>query len=70
MSKLRRYSPEYNRELAALVRQSQSSCRQIALQVGVDLNTLTRPVGGADPGGGTASPAAIGWPTSGASCRG
>ena len=29
MSKRKRYSPEYKRELVELVRRSQSSCRQI-----------------------------------------
>ena len=35
MSKRKRHSPEYKRELVELVRRSQSSCRQIALEVGV-----------------------------------
>ena len=30
MSKRKRYSPEYKRELVELVRRSQLSCRQIA----------------------------------------
>ena len=34
MTKRKRYGPEYKRELVELVRQSQSSCRQIALEVG------------------------------------
>jgi len=42
MSKRKRYSPEYKRELVELVRRSQSSCRQIALEVGVNPNMLTR----------------------------
>ena len=42
MSKRKRYSPEYKRELVELVRRSQSSCRQIALEVEVNPNMLTR----------------------------
>jgi len=34
MTKRKRCSPEYKRELVELVRQSLSSCRQIALEVG------------------------------------
>ena len=56
MSKRKRYSPEYKRELIELVRRSQSSCRQIALEVGVNPNMLTRWVGEADAGGGKAFP--------------
>ncbi len=60
MSKRKRYSPEYKREIVELVRRSQSSCRQIALEVGLNRNLLTRWVreakaagGKAFPGGGT-----------------
>ena len=56
MSKRKRYSPEYKRELVELVRRSQSSCRQIALEVGVNPNMLTRWVREADAGGGKAFP--------------
>jgi transposase len=56
MSKRKRYSPEYKRELVELVRRSQSSCRQIALEVGVNPNTLTRWVRESDAGGGKAFP--------------
>lgn len=35
MSKRKHYSPEYKRELVELARRSQSSCRQIALEVGI-----------------------------------
>ena len=52
MSKRKRYSPEYKRELIELVRRSQSSCRQIALEVGVNPNMLTRWVREASAGGG------------------
>ena len=52
MSKRKRYSPEYKRELVELVRRSQSSCRKIALEVGVNPNMLTRWVREADAGGG------------------
>ena len=56
MSKRKRYSPEYKQELVELVRRSQSSCRQIALEVGVNPNMLTRWVREADAGGGKAFP--------------
>ena len=56
MSKRKRYSPEYKRELVELVRRSQASCRQIALEVGVNPNMLTRWVREADAGGGKAFP--------------
>jgi transposase len=56
MSKRKRYSPEYKRELIELVRRSQSSCRQIALEVGVNPNMLTRWVREASTGGGKAFP--------------
>jgi transposase len=59
MSKRKRYSPEYTRELVELVRRSQSSCRQIALEVGVNPNMLTRWVREADAGGGKAFPGGI-----------
>jgi transposase len=56
MSKRKRYSPDYKRERVELVRQSKSSCRQIALEVGVNPNMLTRWVREADSGGGKAFP--------------
>jgi transposase len=56
MSKRKRYSPEYKRELVELVRRSQSSCRKIALEVGVNPNMLTRWVREAGAGGGKAFP--------------
>lgn len=56
MSKRKHYSPEYKRELVELVRRSQSSCRQIALEVGVNPNMLTRWVREASAGGGKAFP--------------
>ena len=56
MSKRKRFSPEYKRELVELVRRSQSSCRQIALEVGINPNLLTRWVREADAGGGKAFP--------------
>lgn len=56
MSKRKRYSPEYKRELIELVRRSQSSCRKIALEVGVNPNMLTRWVREASAGGGKAFP--------------
>ncbi len=42
MSKRKRYSPEFKRELVDVVRRSQSSCRQVALEVGVNPNQLSR----------------------------
>jgi transposase len=56
VSKRKRYSPEYKQELAELARRSRSSCRQIALEVGVNPNMLTRWVREADAGGGKAFP--------------
>ena len=56
MLKRKRYSPEYKREIVELVRRSQSSCRQIALEVGVNPNMLTRWVREAHSGGGKAFP--------------
>jgi transposase len=56
MSKRKSYSPEYKRELVELVRRSGSSCRQIALEVGVNPNLLTRWVREAEAGGGKAFP--------------
>ena len=56
MSKRKRYSPEYKQELVDLVRRSQSSGRQIALEVGINPNMLTRWVREANAGGGKAFP--------------
>ena len=56
MSKRKRYSPEYKREIVELVRRSRSSCRQIALEFGLNPNMLTRWVREADAGGGKAFP--------------
>lgn len=56
MSKRKRYSPEYKRELVELVRSSQSSCRKVALEVGVNPNQLTRWVREAAAEGGKAFP--------------
>ena len=60
MSMRKRFSPEYKREIVDLVRRSKSSCRQVALEVGINPNMLTRWVREADsvgtkafPGGGT-----------------
>ena len=51
MSKRKRYSPEYKREIVELVWRSKSSCRQIALEVDLNPNMLTRWVREADGGG-------------------
>ena len=56
MSKRKRYSPDYKREIVELVRRSKSSTRQIALEVGINPNMLTRWVREADAGGGKAFP--------------
>lgn len=60
MSKRKRYSPEYKREVVELVRRSKTSSRQVALEVGINPNMLTRWVREAEaegdkafPGGGT-----------------
>ena len=42
MSKRRRYSAEFKREALALTRQSDVSCRQIAKEIGINPNMLTR----------------------------
>lgn len=56
MSKRKRYSAEYKREIVELVRRSKSSCRQVALEVGINPNMLTRWIREADAGGGKAFP--------------
>jgi transposase len=56
MSKRKHYSPEYKRELVELVRRTQSSCRKVALEVGVNPNMLTRWVREAEAGGSKAFP--------------
>ena len=56
MSKRKRYIPEYKHELVELVRRSKSSCRKIALEVGVTPALLTRWVREADAGGTNAFP--------------
>lgn len=56
MSKRKRYSPEYKHELVELVRRSTSSCRKIALEVGVAPALLTRWFREADEGGTKAFP--------------
>ncbi len=56
MSKRKRYSQEYKHELVELVRQSRSSCRQVALEVGINPALLTRWVREADAGGTKAFP--------------
>jgi transposase len=54
MSKRSRYSPEYKREAIALVRRSRTSCRQVALEIGISPNMLTRWVREADSAGSKA----------------
>lgn len=56
MFKRKRYSPEYKNELVELVRRSQSSCRKVALEVGVSPAQLTRWVREAEAGGTKAFP--------------
>ncbi|CAN5266681.1 hypothetical protein BH11PSE14_BH11PSE14_01770 [soil metagenome] len=78
MSKRKRYSSEYKHELVKLARRSKSSCRKIALEVGVNPALLTRWVREPEaagtkafPGGGTPRDAEVtglkrelsrGWP--------
>ena len=74
MSKRKRYSSEYKRELVELVRRSKSSCRQVALEVGVNPNLLTRWVRETEAGGGKAIRAEElramrSWRASSESCR-
>ena len=54
MSKRSRYRPEYKREAIALVRRSRTSCRQVALEIGISPNMLTRWVREADSAGSKA----------------
>ena len=54
MSKRTKYSPEFKREAVDLVRRSGSSCRQVALEIGVNPNMLTRWVREAASGTGKA----------------
>jgi transposase len=57
MSKKRnRFTPEYKREAVELVRRSGSSCRQIARELGLNPNLLSRWVREADAGGAKAFP--------------
>lgn len=42
MTKRRKYSPEFKREAVALAQQPGVSCRQIALDIGVNPNLLNR----------------------------
>ncbi|OZG69891.1 hypothetical protein BTA51_28860 [Hahella sp. CCB-MM4] len=42
MSKRKKYSPEFKREAIALTRQPGVSCRQIALEIGINPNQLSR----------------------------
>ncbi len=42
MTKRRKYSPEFKREAVALTRQPGVSCRQIALEIGINPNLLSR----------------------------
>jgi transposase len=42
MTKRRKFSPEFKREAVALTRQPGVSCRQIALEIGINPNLLSR----------------------------
>jgi len=42
MSKRRKYSPEYKREAVQLARQADVSCAQVARELGIGANLLTR----------------------------
>ena len=54
--KRKKYSPEFKREAIELVRRSGASCRQVALEIGVAPNLLTRWVREAQPGAEKAFP--------------
>ena len=74
MSKRKRCSPEYKRELVEVVRRSRSSCRQIALKVFVNPNMLTAGCARQTPAQARRSLAAARhatrrWPVSSANCR-
>jgi transposase len=61
----KKYSPEFKHEAVERVRRSQTSCRQIALEIGINSNMLTRWVreadGPADLHGGLAPHAIKNW---------
>ena len=42
MTKRRKYSPEFKREAVLLAQQPDASCRQIALDIGINPNLLSR----------------------------
>lgn len=42
MSKRRKYSPEFKREAVELTRQPGVSCRQVAKEIGINANMLSR----------------------------
>ena len=42
MTKRRQYSPEFKREAIKLTRQPDTNCRQIALEIGINPNLLSR----------------------------
>ena len=69
MSKRRRYSPEFKREAVALAQQPGVSCRQVALEIGVNPNLLTRwkreiSDSSGKAFGGSGTPAMRSWPVS------
>lgn len=54
MSTRKKYSPEYKREAVELVRRSGSSCRKVALEIGLGPNLLTRWLRETEAGAGKA----------------
>lgn len=42
MTKRRKYSPEFKREAVALTKQPGVSCRQVAMEIGINPNLLSR----------------------------
>jgi transposase len=54
--KRKKYSPEFKREAVELARCSETSCRQIAQEIGVSPSLLNRWVREAQPGMGKAFP--------------
>jgi len=54
MTQRRKFSPEFKREAVVLTRQSGASCRQVALDIGINPNMLSRWVRETDDGSGKA----------------
>jgi hypothetical protein len=77
MSKRRKYSAEFKHEAVALGRQPGVSCRQVALEIGINPNMLTRCKRSINPvlpklatGNQTGSMSAVGHCADNAACEG